>query len=509
MTGNDGRSGELAKLLSSATLVLVGTVVGSAAKLVERAVVGRALSLDSYGQVSVGIAVLTIGSAVALFGFAQGVPRYVSRFDDDARVRGAWLTGVTFALGIGALIGAVLYAAAGPVGARLLDDADPALIRPFALAIPMVAGLQIGVAGIRGKENTRYRAYVNDLFYPLSRILLMVALLAAGYGVLAAGYAYLAAAAAGFVLAHAFLHRLVPLRGAVETDVGEILQFSAPLVVSSVVWTLILQTDTLMLGYFRPMSEVALYGAAYPLAYGLLLVLTAFGYVYFPMASRLDADGSRGELDAIYTVTTKWVYVLTFPAFLAFVVFPADVLTAVFGARYAPGAPALAILAFGFFANVTAGRNRQTLSALGHTNVLMLVTVGTAALNVALNLLLVPGFGDVGAAVASASAYLTLNVAVCGYLYARFAITPLSGSNVRIFVALPAVFFPVAALVSPHLTLTAVTLVPFLVVTGLLALPVVVLVGGVEPEDAATLSFVEERTGVRVPFVWRFVPDEG
>jgi O-antigen/teichoic acid export membrane protein len=227
------------------------------------------------------------------------------------------------------------------------------------------------------------------------------------------------------------------------------------------------------------------------------------------MASRLDAEDDHEELDAIYAVTAKWAYVLTFPAFLAFVVFPADVLTVFFGARYAPAAPALAVLAFGFFVNVAAGENRQTLSALGRTDALMGATVGGLAANVALNLFLVPRYGYVGAAVASAGSYTTLNVLVCGYLYARFDITPVSGSGVRTVLGLPLVLGPLALLLAPHVTVTALTLLPFLVVTGLLALEVVAVVGGVQPEDAVPLSYLEDRTGIRVTYLWQFVPEDG
>lgn len=501
------RESELSALLSSASLVVVGTVVGSVAKLVERVIVGRMLALDAYGEVSLGYAVVTICSMFALLGFDQGIPRFMSRFETERQVRGAWLTGLVIAATASVVSAGVLYLNADFLAGHLFDlSGSGQLMKVFLLCVPMAVGLNVGVSAIRGLENTFYGTLVQDLLYPLSRIGLLAVFLYAGYGVLSAGYAYLVAAGIGFVASHLLLSRLISLRGSFELHVREMIGFSAPMVIASVLSILLVQTDTLMLGAMRDASEVALYGAAYPLAWGLKLVLSAFGFVYLPLVSRLDADGEHGEINAVYKITTKWIFVVTFPAFVAFTVFPSDVLTVFFDARYADAAPALAILSLGFFANAAFGRNRQTLAALGDTKALMYANVVTFSVNVALNLFLIPRMGFVGAAVASASSYFTINLVLTGVLGRRFGISPFSSTTVRTFVGVPAVLFPVAVLLAQRLTLTAVTLLPFLVGMGLLALAAVTIVGGLQPEDRVAVEFVEENLGVELPAVRRYIP---
>lgn len=147
----------------------------------------------------------------------------------------------------------------------------------------------------------------------------------------------LVAAALAFLGSHVLLNRLLPLRGAFDVHAAEMMRFSAPLVVAGILDMLLIQTDTLMLGYFRPSAEVGLYNAAYPLAYGVTMLLTAFGFIYYPMISRLDADGEGAEIAVIYRIVAKWVFVLTFPLVVVFVVFSSDVLAVFFGASYAAG----------------------------------------------------------------------------------------------------------------------------------------------------------------------------
>ncbi len=499
----------LESLLSSATLVAVGGLIGAFSKLVERIVVGRALSPAAYGEVSMGIVVMTVGTTLSLVGLGQATSRYMSRYDDPADVRGIWLSGLLVSGAIATAVALLLYLGSDAIVASLFGGPDSlALLYLFVLTVPFTVVFRIGENAIRGCENTLYRTVAKDLLFPFVRIGGVVALLAIGFDVLAVGYAYLGATALAALVAFYFLHRLLPLFGSVRTHVREMVRFGAPLVIATMLSMLLIQTDTLMVGFFRTSAEVGQYSAAYPLANGLIIVLSAFGFLYLPLASRLDAEGEREEIDRIYATTTKWVYVVTFPAFLTFVVFPADVMRIFFGAAYVEAAPALVLLSLGFFANALGGRNRETVSALGHTRYLMVANGSAFGLNIGLNLVLIPRYGFVGAAVASAVSLGWLNAVVVGILTYRFDISPFSTESVRTFVALPLVLGPPAAILSQWVSLSAMTIAPFLVVTGLATLVVVALVGGLQPEDGVVVSFVEDAVGVRLPLVRQYLPAE-
>lgn len=499
----------LATLLSSAGLVMVGGFVGAGTRLLERIVIGRALTPDAYGTISIGIAILSFSTTLALAGLSQGVPRYVSRYDDERDKRGVWLTGLFVAGGLSLFVSAVLFGFAGDLIGLFFGGRDVGTVLfVFVASIPFVVALEIAVGAIRGHENTIYRTYARDLAYPLSRIVLLGGLLLAGFGLLAAGIAYLVAAILASVVAHVLLNRQLSLRGAFTLHPRELVAFSAPLVISTVLTVLLGQTDTLMLGYFVGPADVGQYQAAYPIAGGMLVVLAAFGFLYLPMASRLDADGDHGEIDRLYTATTKWVYVLTFPLFLAFVAFPADVMRIFFGERYVPAAAALPILAVGFFVSTAVGRDRETLSALGRTRVILAANGTGFGLNFLLNLALIPRYGFVGAAFTSALSFVLVHALVVGYLWRRYHISPFSARSMRTVVLLPAVFLPVAVLLSGVIDLTTVTLLPFLLGVGLASIVLVSLAGGLQAEDEVAIEFAERLLGGRIPFIRRYLPQE-
>jgi len=497
----------LIELLSSSALIIVGVAFSSVGRLVERVVVAHAFSPAVYGEVTIGLAVLTLGSSVSLVGMNDGIPRFLSRFDDDRDVRGVVVLGLAMSVVVSIGLSLVFFANVDLVTTYLFDGgSSQELLRMFIVAIPATAVLTVGVSALRGQENTRHKLYTKDILHPVLRVACLGVLLWSGWSIVAVGYAYLFAALATSVVVYGLVAREFSLLGPVRFHARKLLGFSAPLVLTMLIGVLLTRMDTLMLAYFRPSDQVGLYNAAYPLANSLLLVVSSFGYLYLPMTSRLDADGKREEVNELYQLTTKWGYVLTFPAFLVFVAFPGDVVSMFFGAEYAAGGTALAILAVGFFTSAALGRNRATLSALGHTQLILLADTVTIALNFVFNLVLIPRYGFVGAAVASTSAYVIRNLSLSTVLWRISGITPLSRPTVTTYVALPVALLPVGLFGSDVLTLTLLTLPAVLVVTGLLGLVVVWAAGGLQPEDVTIVDFVEQATGLSLPIVQRYIP---
>lgn len=506
---SDEADEDISALLSSASLVFLGSLIYSGSTLLERIVIGRLLTPEAFGEASIGIAIVRLGSTLAMLGFGQGIARYLTRFDDHDDRRGVWVSAVIVTGIATAGITALLYVNAVEIAGLLFEGPDsPRVVQTFILALPFLVGMQVGLGGIRGMENTAYRTIARDLLFPISRISLIVALVAAGYGLVAVGYAYLIAAAASCLVAHYLLHRLLPLRGQFQTHTRELLRFSVPLVVASLLGQLLTRTDTIMLGALSDSYQVAMFSAARPLAGGMLIVLSSFGFLYLPMMSRLDVGSEHEQMGRIYQTTTKWIYVVTFPVFLTFVVFPADVLRVFFSAAYTDGAPALVILSVGFFVNAILGRNRETVSALGLTKYLLVSNTIAFVANVLANLVLIPPYGLVGAATASALSFLVMNVIVSSILIVRHDISPFSSESVRAYVVLPLVLFPPAYVLSQFVTLTALTLLPFLGAVALLTVAVVSLTGCLQSEDWIALEFVEDQTGLQVPFVRRYLPQQ-
>ncbi|WP_126663205.1 flippase [Haloterrigena salifodinae] len=493
---------DIETLLSSATLILIGTVLSSVSGLVERVIIGRVLGPSEYGTVSICLAIVTLAATTSMFGLTQGVPRYMSRFDSISKRRGVWASGMLIATLLSIVVTSSLFVFAEELSVILLDGTEyTTLLRIFLLTIPFLTALKMAVSGIRGEENTIYRTYSHDLLYPLARIGLLGILFLIGVGTVAPSIAYVMGALITAVVALYLLNKLFSLTGAINWRFRELVLFSAPLIVSMVMSILLTRTDTIMIGYFRTATEAGLYSAAYPIAAGLQLVLSSFGFLYLPLASRLDAEDSRDETEAVYELTTKWIYIITFPAFAIFLLFPGQILTFFWGSDYSQAGLSLSILSLGFFSSAAAGRNRETISAFGYTKYVMYSNILAFVVNVCMNFYLIPRYGHTGAAISSAVSFIALNLFVYIILEYKFQVSPISKYSKRTFSALPVVLLPLLMLTKNIIDPTGVIVILSIPFLGVISILVVIIAGGLQPEDGVVLSFVEEKLPIEIPYI--------
>lgn len=493
---------DFANLLSSAVLVMGGTVLSSVSGLIERIIIGRSLGSETYGVVSVCIAALTLVSTFAIFGLSQGIPRYIPRFNSKNRKNSVWASGF--------LITSVISVIAATIGVLFSREISnwifnvplyANIITIFAISVPFLSLFRIGVGGIRGMENTIYRTYSQDITYPLVRICILIALLSLGYGASSSAISYLCGSLAAFLVAHYLLNRILPLSMPRELEIRQLLTFSAPLIVSTTMAILLTRADTIMLGYFKTAKAAGIYSAAYPLAAGLQLVLTAFGFLYLPLASRFDSQGEHGEIETVYELTTKWVYIITFPAFCLFVFFPEETIRLFWGPEYQSASTALIVLSAGFFSSSLVGRNRETLSAMGETRLVMYANGIALVTNLILNIVLIPQYGVLGASVASAISFLLLNIFIYLTLRFKFGISPFSIEFKKSLVAVPLVIIPILFYLT-RLKIYSVYAVPtILIVIGIATLVVVYLVGSFQTEDMVIVDYVD----THIPFVGSWI----
>jgi O-antigen/teichoic acid export membrane protein len=215
-----------------------------------------------------------------------------------------------------------------------------------------------------------------------------------------------------------------------------------------------------------------------------------------PILSELHAENRSGELRRLYTVVTKWVFLGTLPLFMLFVLLPSEIISVTFGAKYAEAGLTLAILAVGFFSHTLVGPNENTLKSIGATRRVMYDNATAAGVNIVLNIVLVPTYGIVGAAVGTSVAYVVLNILYTYHAYELAGVQPFSAAMVK-----PGFGGVVLGIVVYIVATTLFTVTPFLLVGisaiyGILYVPLVLALGGIEREEVMLVMSFEERFGI-------------
>lgn len=184
---------------------------------------------------------------------------------------------------------------------------------------------------------------------------------------------------------------------------------SLPLLAISGCEILLQNTDVLVLSQAASPAGVAVYFAAGKTMSLILFIHYAVGSAFASRFASLKATSDETGLRAAVREAVRWTF---WPSLAAAVLILAlgRPLLSLFGPAFEAGFPIMAILVFGYLARAAMGPSEFLLNMLGEQRRSALVLMVAAALDIALNLILVPRFGTTGAAISTATALVSAAV---------------------------------------------------------------------------------------------------
>ncbi len=252
--------------------------------------------------------------------------------------------------------------------------------------------------------------YSQNLF--LIHFLVLVGLfLFGGYGRLAPPISYLFAVILGCTWGVITLIRLFPIKRSSSKQArlkSKLFSYGFPLLMSSIGFIFIGQIDTLLLTHFRTLSEIGIYNVVLPTAMLLVTLGSSFALVILPLISEYWARGKKLEISRIINHLYSIVFILVIPISLIMILYSNLILNFLFGPNFVFGSSALKILAIGAIFYSLATINNNLIVAVGKPKIVTKLILLAALLNLILNLLLIPPFGIIGAALATMVAYLVI-----------------------------------------------------------------------------------------------------
>lgn len=231
---------------------------------------------------------------------------------------------------------------------------------------------------------------------------LAVPLLAGGGGVEALVLATVASAAIALVVAAVLARRqlgLVPMFGTNAADIRPFLLAAIPIGAIGIITIVYERFDVLLLARLASQVDVAHYVVPYSLVKLTLVIPSIVAAVFFPVLNR-NFESNRALASEQFFFVVRAFFFLSIPLALFLAVGSSDLLPFVFGSNYAASVRVLQVVAW---TCVLAFQNYvmwyAILAARLERRVTVIMIVGLV-FNVALNIVLIPRDGAVGAAVA-------------------------------------------------------------------------------------------------------------
>jgi O-antigen/teichoic acid export membrane protein len=128
-----------------------------------------------------------------------------------------------------------------------------------------------------------------------------------------------------------------------------------------------------------------------------------------PKISELYSNSEFGKMKQLIAKSTKLIFIVTLPLVIIIILANKLVLS-IFGDEFISGGVALIVVMLSQLFNAISGSSGQVMNMTGNHKMLRNFTIYSAILNIALNLLLIPSYGILGAAIATASSIIVLNL---------------------------------------------------------------------------------------------------
>jgi O-antigen/teichoic acid export membrane protein len=215
-----------------------------------------------------------------------------------------------------------------------------------------------------------------------------------------------------------------------RTLAAEFWSFSAPRALSRIFSVALQRFDVLLVSAIRGLEEAAVYAAASRFVLLGLMFVQAIQQVMAPRISEFLARGDRPRAHVIYETTTAWLMLISWPIYLTAAIF-APFLLGVFGAGYSTGATVVVILCLSMLVATACGPVDTVLLMAGRSRWSLFNTGLALAVNVGVDLLLVPTYGINGAAVGWAAGIAMNNLVPLYQVHRFLGMHPFGVASIR------------------------------------------------------------------------------
>lgn len=376
--------------------------------LVLAIVLARTLGVAGYGTYSFAYALVSLLAVPAQLGLPSLVVRETAKAceqKDWALLAGLWQWSTRGVL----ILSGVIASASVTLLIILRTRIETNLMETIAIGlvlVPLVALGNLRGAALRGLHKIVAGQLPEFILRPVFLILICALLSSTSSATPQTSMAAHAAAATAALVIGAFMllrYRPAELRSVAErkSEFAAWRQAVIPLGLLAAMQMVNLQIGVIALGFLSNPEEAGIFRAVMQVSVLLAFAIRTTEAVITPQIARLHARSDIASIQKLSTISARANLFLTAPLAIIILIWGGDILSIALGSDFAPGHAALSIVIIGRLLHAAMGPLEHLLTMTNHERSTSKGLVLSAAINIALNVLLVPFWGAIGAAIAS------------------------------------------------------------------------------------------------------------
>lgn len=410
---------KMGRIARGTTANLAGALVSGIANFALAIAVTRGLSRPAAGVFFATTSLFLLATSIGQLGTDTGLVYFVSRcraLDARERITSYVRTALTPVMVTTVAMGVLMFALAPQLAGWTGSDRSGLgtdFLRVLSVFIPLAALQSVALAATRGLGTMRPNALIEQVARPILQLLLVVCVVVLPvHGLLswAWAFAYAPAAAASWWWWRRLRASLaVPTEHTEHLPYREFWRFTAPRSLASVVQQAMQRFDIVLVAALAGAVPAAVYAAATRFVVAGQMSRNAVSLAVQPHLAEVLSKRDDVAANHLYQTSTAWLMMVTWPLYLTFAVFGGPLLH-IFGHGYDAGMVVLLLLSLSMLVATACGDVDIVLIMAGRTS-WSLANVSLAfAVNLGLDLWLIPSHGVTGAAIGWSVAIATKNL---------------------------------------------------------------------------------------------------
>lgn len=395
-------------------------------------VLARILGAGGIGEVILALTILNVFGLIAAFGMQGAMIRFVPFYtekEENAKLKGTVYFTLKFCFLLSIIFVAFILVFSKFIAIDIFHSQALLKLLPV-VVIALPANVLNGLieAILKGYKDTFKALLPHSIISPFFRLTIFLLLTIIDISSLYAIIAFVSGEILAMALSLIFLlKRVGKIKPVYQwSEYKKVLGVASALIFTNFSWYLYTQADIWIVGMFSSTESVGIYGVVSRLVTLIAFSLGAFSTIVPSIISAVHTSNNRDELRQVVSVSTRWILTMSMPIMLILVLEGKFVLEYVYGEKFINGYTALVILSIGQLINAGSGLVGWFLQVTGGHKTYMKISIFWGILNVLLNLILVPRFGIIGAAMSTAFTLSMVNIISVWVIYNKLSILTLA-----------------------------------------------------------------------------------
>jgi len=213
-----------------------------------------------------------------------------------------------------------------------------------------------------------------------------------------------------------------------------LLKAAAPIGLTTILASIYLNTDTVMLSLMKGDASVGWYNAGYKLVNFIKFIQGMFILAIFPVMSNFYKS-SIESLKKVFQKSIQYMFLLALPLAIGTTILSNKIIPIIWGQKFIPAIPALQILIWAGALVFLSGTAGGCLYAMNKQRIPMYIALFGLIINIILNLVLIPKFSYIGAATAIVIAELIVTSLAFFFVFQKLKVIPFPLQFLKIIIA--------------------------------------------------------------------------